>query len=84
MFRCLIAKLLLCGCQSFIKESYLLTYLLSHVDLMPSLSDSLVLVSHPSNLVDPPSAFTCIGPEAPDNNIPFRYYPALILHLNRS
>ena len=26
MFRCLIAKLLLCGCQSFIKESYLLTY----------------------------------------------------------
>ena len=27
MFRCLIAKLLLCGCQSFIKESYLLTYL---------------------------------------------------------
>jgi len=22
MFRCLIAKLLLCGCQSFIKESY--------------------------------------------------------------
>jgi len=29
MFRCLIAKLLLCGCQSFIKESYLLTYLLT-------------------------------------------------------
>jgi len=28
MFRCLIAKLLLCGCQSFfIKESYLLTRL---------------------------------------------------------
>ena len=26
MFRCLIAKLLLCGCQSFIKESYYYYY----------------------------------------------------------
>ena len=26
MFRCLIAKLLLCGCQSFIKENYYYYY----------------------------------------------------------